>query len=112
MIVSCDCGPDKPEPQPYGTRTVVTANVKVTNKSTDYEPGQVVDGRIYNIGGVIFKKVPPTAYTSKYYFYIELDNKELLKWRVEDIKYDRKNVGDRVHFEYLNTNRFSDGALD
>jgi hypothetical protein len=66
---------------------------------------------IYDIGGVIFKKIYKEAW-GDYYFYIKLDNDKLIEWETTAVKYHYKEVGDRVHFEYLSISRFSDKAIE
>ena len=66
---------------------------------------------IYDINGVIFKKVYD-KYLGDYYFYIKLENGGLVEWETTGIKYSAKEIGDSVHFEYLLKNRFSNKAIN
>jgi len=66
---------------------------------------------VYNINGVIFKKVYKDS-RDEYIFYIELENGGLIEWETTGIKYDAKEVGSAVNFEYLRKDRYSDKAID
>lgn len=102
LMVSCkDDGPRK-----IGTnksRAQQIEQVKVEAK--DY------DKFVYDVTGKIYHKEISEGCGTEYYFYIELEDGNVLEWETTAAKYVRKNVGDPVRFDYLRKSRFSNEAL-
>lgn len=111
FALSVSCCKDTPKEQQIKRQKVKAEKVKELRKEAKQEDKKN-DDLVYDLGGEIFKKILPNEYSSRYYFYIKLDNNKLLKWQTTDIKFHSKEIGDRVKFDYLRKDRFSDEALD
>ena len=67
------------------------------------------DRIVHNIDGVIQEKYELT--NGAYIFLIKLENGKYIEWETTRVKYKLKDVTDKVHFDFLAKERFSDKAL-
>jgi len=109
FLISCSCGEDNAKSKRANAQKEYKE--RLTKKVEEVKKSNVDERFIYDIGGEIFKKVYRKDWDD-YFFYIKLDNGGLIEWETKAIKYHSKEVGDRVHFEFLRTDRFSDKAID
>jgi uncharacterized protein YceK len=69
------------------------------------------DGNLVrNIGGSIIAKAV-NRNSKGCFFYIHLDNSKEVRWGTSRKKYDAKQIGDRVFFDYIGKYRFKDNIL-
>jgi len=115
FFFSCSKGDDKQTQRANAQRALIEKKAEerkdVEAKAKAEENKKDSKILAYNINGVIFKKIYKSN-SDDYYFYIKLDNGGLVEWETTGIKYDAKEIGDKVHFEYLRKDRYSDKAID
>lgn len=112
FLVSCSCGTPEEETNQQRYERMAKGKQEVESNSKKIGDHWINhDKFIYNMDGVIFKKVGPVDW-QYYYFFIKLDNNKLVKWKTTEIKFHSKDIGDKVHFEFLRKDRFSDKAIN
>jgi hypothetical protein len=79
---------------------------------TTYSATYKSDGNLVrNIGGSIIAKAV-NRQSKGCFFYIHLDNNKEVRWGTSRKKYDAKDIGDRVFFDYIGKYRFKTNILN
>lgn len=102
LIVSC---------KESGPRKMGTNNARAKKQEQIQVESKNLDKFVYDVNGVIYAKEITDGCIDGYYFYIELEDKNVFEWETTAAKYARKKIGDTVHFDYLRRSRFSNEAL-
>lgn len=104
LVTGCKESKEEQRKIYYGEAPVPT---ETTTRGTPYEDRNT-DIFIYDVNGVILdKKVEENGCNGTlYYFFIELETGEFMKWGVTEVKYMYKDKGDAVWFDYLRKDRF------
>lgn len=108
------CGPSKRTKLEYENYRLYKENASLMeasrNRVIDCKPTASTSKIVKGIRGVIIAK-SVTKVTRIYSFYIRLENSKEIKWITTEEKYNSKNVGSLVYFDYIGKYRFQDKLL-